>query len=269
MFADYNHSVARRAIADFQQRVGGGKEGFDEELRAFVLRLYRRAAGESATYFLDKTPRYHLIASDILDLFPSSRAVILWRNPLAIMASMIETWGNSEWNLYRYNVDFYRGLPALVDLAADERSNVFSVRYEDLVTRQEETLKQLCDHLDVAYEELDMRPPSLNGVVGDPSQDQYDSISAASLEKWRAVLTNPLRKRRARSYLNWLGSERLRIMGYSYEDLTRVINDSPLTLEYLGGDLIGALKSVVWPFGEYEIYKHKLQSSNDSMIHHG
>ena len=109
VFADYGHSVAQRAISDFRSRMEGGEEGFDDEVRRFVLRLYKRAAGSDATYFLDKTPRYHLIASDILDLFSSARAVILWRNPLAIMASIIRTWGNGRWNLYRYNVDFYRG----------------------------------------------------------------------------------------------------------------------------------------------------------------
>ena len=269
VFADYGHATARRAIADFRSRLEGGEGGFDDELRRFVLRIYRRAAGSNATYFLDKTPRYHLIASEIIDLLPSARVVILWRNPLAIMASIIQTWGKGKWNLYRYNVDFYRGLPLLVDLARQDQANVISIRYEDLVTRQKETLKRVCDHLDLNLDELDVSPPTLDGVVGDPTQTQYDSISSASLDKWKTVLANPLRKRSACAYLDWLGTDRLGIMGYAYDDLVDAINKTPLTLQYMGRDVIGFIKGVVWPFGEYEMYKHKLESSSDSLVHHG
>ena len=146
---------------------------------------------------------------------------------------------------------------------------MLTVRYEDLVTRQGETLEQVCDHLDLKPGELDVSPPTLDGVVGDPSQARYDSISSASLDKWKTVLSNPLRKQRARAYLDWLGAERLDKMGYVYDDLIQSINAVPVTSEYICGDTLSLVKGFLWSFGEYEIYKEKIRSSGNSLIHHG
>jgi hypothetical protein len=268
-YADYDHGWARRAIAEFRERVSDTGDGFDDELRTFVLRLYRRAAGTDATFFLDKTPRYHLIASEILDLFPGARALILWRNPLSIMASLIETWGGGHWNLYRYNVDLYRGLPQLVDLARQNRTNVLSVRYEELVTNEREILASICDHFGIQEDRLDWSIPAIGGSVGDPNQGTYGHISKESINKWKSVISNPCRKIMAKKYLKWLGKERLSVMGYRYDILVKGIKSVPTTKKYIFSDIIEILKGMVWTFGEYKIYKEKLKLDKDISIHHG
>jgi hypothetical protein len=223
---------------------------------------------EKAKFFLDKTPRYHLIAQKIVDLFVDARVLILWRNPLSIMASIIETWGESRWNLHRYKVDFYRGLPHLVDLASEGRDNILSLRYEDLVAKKMETLDAICSHLEIESQGLRETLPTIKGKVGDPNQDKYESISLASINKWRKVLTNPYRKTKARNYLQWVGEDRLSRMGYSYDRLVDDLEATPVTSQYLLGDMIESVKGVVWSIGEYQLHKDKFRSDREAIIHH-
>jgi hypothetical protein len=56
--------------------------------------------------------------------------------------------------------------------------------------------------------------------LGDPTgARRYSTISAEPVEKWRATLANPYRKRWCRGYLRWVGAERLAVMGYDLEEL--------------------------------------------------
>ncbi len=105
--AEYGHRTAVRAIADFSDSLPGGRDDYLAEVRRSVTALYEQAAGEAA-WFLDKTPRYHLVVDEIMALFPDARFVFLWRNPLAVAASMIESFGRGHWNLDRYDVDLQR-----------------------------------------------------------------------------------------------------------------------------------------------------------------
>jgi len=269
MYADYDHGWARRAIAEFRERVADTGDEFDDELRTFVLRLYRRAAGREASFFLDKTPRYHLIASEILDLFPDARALILWRNPLSIIASIIETWGKGRWNLYRYKVDLYRGLPRLIDLARQDRTNVLSVQYEEIVKNKQETLEVICDHLGVDKDGLNESIPTINGRIGDPNQGMYDGqISKRSLKKWRKTISNIYRKKRVKKYLKWVGKERLSTMGYGYDRLIDDLRSNTTTYNHLLDDIVDSVKGSIWTIGEYKIYRDKVESNRETILHH-
>ena len=130
--AEYGHRTAARAIADFGDSLPGGRDAYLAEVRRSVLALYEQAAGDAA-WFLDKTPRYHLVVDEIMALFPDARFVFLWRNPLAVAASMIESFGHGHWNLKRYDVDLHGGLERLV--SAHERGDprTVAVRFEDVV----------------------------------------------------------------------------------------------------------------------------------------
>jgi hypothetical protein len=265
-YADYGHQLARQAISDFRSRVNGGTDGFDEELRAFVHRLYHRAADTEASYFLDKTPRYHLLAPDLMDLFPNAKIIILWRNPLAIIASMIETWGEGRWNVYRYRVDLYQGLPNLVDLARQTNESVDAVRFEDLVTDTDNPWERLGDHLGIDVGDLERTPPVLEGKMGDPNQRQYEEVSSSPVDKWKTTLRNPLRKAWVRRYLQWLGEERLDVMGYSLDDLQAELEALPLSADRIGGDLMGMGLGLLQPVIEHYILKDKLNKSRWTQV---
>ena len=66
-----------------------------DEVRRSALALYDRPPA-TRRWFLDKTPRYHLVVDEIMELFPDARFVFLWRNPLAVAASIIESFGRGH-----------------------------------------------------------------------------------------------------------------------------------------------------------------------------
>jgi len=269
-YADYGHKLARRAIGDFQKNIKGGEEGFNEELRQFVIGLYERASDDDASYFLDKTPRYHIVAPEIMKLFPDAKAIILWRNPLSVIASMIETWGDGRWNLYRYRIDLYHGLPRLIELAQRSHEAVITVRYEDLVGEGSDSWTRICDYLDIGIDSLKRSPPLLEGRMGDPEQDRYDEVSTKPIDKWKRTMRNPLRKLWVRSYVQWLGTERLSVMGYGYDELMGALNEVPTSSTHLASDLVGIGKGLMQPILEHYILRDKVSESRwiDLLAHY-
>jgi hypothetical protein len=224
--AEYGHRTAARAICDFADSLPGGRDDYLAEVRRSALALYERAAGDAA-WFLDKTPRYHLVVDEIGALFPDARFVFLWRNPLAVAASMIESFGRGRWNLDRYEVDLHGGLDRLV--AAHERRDprAVAVRFEDIVadpaggTRPVFELLGL-DPADAAAAAFG--DTSLSGRMGDRTGTAaYTEISGEPVDRWRATMANPLRKRWCATYLRAVGPERLAAMGYDFDELTREV----------------------------------------------
>ena len=90
--AEYTQPIAARAIAEFLRSLPNGERDYREALHDFVIDLYTRASSEGATYFLDKTPRYHYIVDDLLETFP--------------MRSSSSSGGTrSRWSPHRRDVD--------------------------------------------------------------------------------------------------------------------------------------------------------------------
>jgi hypothetical protein len=220
--AEYTQPIAARAIAEFVQTLPGRDRDYREALHDFAIDLYTRAAGADVRYFLDKTPRYHYVVEDLFEVFPDAKTIFLWRNPLAVVASIVQTWSKGRWNVDRWQGDL-RGIASLVDAYTAHRDTTIALRYEDLVGDPAGSWPTVFDHLGLPFDGAlltrfsDVR---LEGNMGDPTGvHRYSEISAEPLEKWRATLANPYRKRWCRAYLRWIGPERLAVMGYELDDL--------------------------------------------------
>ena len=88
--AEYGHRTAVRAIARLLRRAARRPRalpGGDARVRCSAC---TEAAGDGERYFLDKTPRYHLVVDEIMELFPDAKFIFLWRHPLAMAASVID-----------------------------------------------------------------------------------------------------------------------------------------------------------------------------------
>ena len=223
IYTEYAQCIGSIAINEFMQELPESRADYQAALREFTLRLYRGAAGVDATHFVDKTPRYHLIASDILDIFPDAKCILLWRNPLAIAASMLNTWGAGRWNLYRYNVDLYKGLLNLISLAQHRPDRLLQIKYEDMTSAPEGAWPKIFAHLGLTFDTSFLetyQSVSFSGRMGDPTGGtKFDRISAASIDSWPATFNNPLRRRWAYRYLDWIGEDRLEAMGYRRAEL--------------------------------------------------
>lgn len=240
--ADYGHRWMVKGLRDFCAELPNGEADYWSEIRETVLRLYTKAAGPDATYFLDKTPPYHHVASEVIELFPDAKFVFLWRNPLAVIASTIETWSGGRWNLDTYRSALETGLKLLVDAYSKHRDRVVSVRYEDLVAEPERELGRVFDYLQLEYDAsvlsrfADVVFP---GRLGDPTGvHRYKRVSTESLERWRQTLRNPLRKWWARRYLREVGRKRLAVIGYDVDELLAELDAVPSSPRLLASDSV-------------------------------
>jgi Sulfotransferase family len=245
--AEYVHPLLVTAIEDFCVTLPEGGEDYLNEIRDFALRLYREAAGEEATHFLDKSPPYCLVAEEIIRLFPEAKFVFLWRNMLSVTASMIETWG--PWRPNFMSSDLFLGLPRQIAAYEANRERSHAVRFEDLVGGKEEAWRGLMDYLEIPFEPASLTSfaeVELVGRMGDPTgRRRYSALSAEPQGKWKRTLANPLRRAWCRRYLRYLGAERLALMGYDLEEMLGELDAQPPAAEHLLGDLRRLAKDVV------------------------
>lgn len=262
VYAEYNHASAASAVEDFYGALPGGRQDYVEELRELALRLYRKATPNGERYFLDKTPRYHLICDEVVGAFPDGKHVFLWRNPLAVISSIIETWGDGRWNLYRHKVDLFDGMEELVAAYRRHGGVAHAVRYEDLLTNPAPTWEGIFRYLDLSFDASLLESfggTRLNGRKGDPTgTKKYGGISREPLDRWRLVLANPLRKAWCRRYLRWLGRERLAVMGYDLDDLLRELASLPNSYRHVASDAWRGSYGLGYDLLEPKIFRQKL-----------
>jgi len=267
IYARYYHTQVVQAVDDFVSQLPRGQKDYDEALRDFALDLYSRAASEDSTYFLDKTPRYHVVSDRIIELFPDGKFIFLWRNPLSIIASMIETWGEGKWNLYRLKVDLFLGLEQLVQTYEKYEGKVWSIRYEDLVAG-ESSWEELFRYLDLRYDRSLLSSFSrveLGGRYGDQTGvKEYDEISSDPLTKWTKTLRNPVRKWWVRRYLKWIGARRLDLMGYDLEGLLGELDEVQVSFQYAMSDLGRMAIGGIRPWIEPRLFMDKLRYFPDA-----
>jgi hypothetical protein len=244
--AEYVHPLLVTAIEDFADSLPAGDDDYVEELRTFALRLYEKAAGNGEAYFLDKSPPYCLIAEEIIRLFPEGKFVFLWRNPLSVIASLIDTWG--PWKPTFMSSDLFIGLPRLAAAYEAHRPEVHAARFEDLSAGDEAAWRSLMGYLGLEFDPralTDFAKVELPGRMGDPTgRKRYSALSSEPGQKWRGTLASPLRREWCRRYLRFLGAERLALMGYDLDGLLADLDSLPRTTELLGTDLWEAAKDV-------------------------
>jgi Sulfotransferase family len=242
LYAEYGHRVAIKAVEDICEALPGGPADYLGEIRDLALRLYARLAGPNARYFVDKTPRYHVLASQIMRMFDDAHFVFLWRNPLAVISSIVETWGHGAWNLYEFEFDLFDGLASLTAACLDAGNRALSIRYEDLVGEASDARERLFAHLELGFDDSrtgTFKTVTLAGRMGDHTgSGRYFALSQEPMDKWKATLASPVRKAWCRRYLRWIGRPRLRTMGYDIDELLRELDSIPTRLTTVPSDLL-------------------------------
>ncbi len=221
--SEYGHSFAAKAIHDFCKGFPNGRSDYLQEMRSFVLKLYGKNSKSDAKYFLDKTPRYYFIINEIIELFPDSKFIFLWRNPLAVVASFINTWGKEKWNPMLWKLDLHDGVNNLLNGYLKNNSHVHALQYEKLIQFPSDEIIKICNYLEIEYtDEMinSFNGISLDGRMGDKTGiKKYNSLSSDSLHNWKKIFNNPIRRRWAKKYLINLGQKNLDIMGYNSSEL--------------------------------------------------
>lgn len=224
--AEYDAGLARIALLQFLKDSGVSLDEYRGTLAEQLLFLYgRNAAKQGKKYFLDKTPRYYHIATELLDVFPNARFVVLFRNPMAVLNSIVDTWVHDDWarlNIYRHDLVTAPGM--LVDFCEKARGRCIRVGYEDLAGDPEGTLIKLCDYLGVTFSEkllsYDKDLPARWRLGDKTGAHNRDAADAASIDKWATGISDPKKRYLFSSYLQQLGAGLVEKMGYDYQELS-------------------------------------------------
>ncbi|MEM8705348.1 MAG: sulfotransferase [Actinomycetota bacterium] len=260
-----NQQYTAQAIQDFYASTGDAEAARRSTVHAAAMAAYANAS-EGGRYFLDKTPKYCLIAEEILQTFPEAPVILLWRNPLAIAASIMTTWGTEggRWNLHHFGIDLYEGLPHLIDVAQRYPERVRSIRYEDLVVDQEGGIQQMFDHLGLDAAAADVSAYAkveLPGRIQDPNVAKagFDKVRSDRVDRWVEVMSNPRRRRWCRKYLDFLGDERLEFMGYDRQDLLDQLHAGSRSTSYLANDLYWTVAAPIYRTFELGVMKSRVR----------
>ncbi|MGB5261650.1 MAG: sulfotransferase [Gammaproteobacteria bacterium] len=267
VFAEYSHRRSSQALEDLLARLPQGKQDYLACLGKAMTELYAQLSDEGARYFLDKTPRYALIADDVINMFGDGKFIFLWRNPLSVVSSMIETWGGGKWNIYIFKVDLFDGLARLIDVYQKNSETTLAVQYEVLLQAPEQELERVMHYLGLepAPGMLDALPETrLSGNMGDPTGvEEYQAVSTRPIEKWKSTINNPLRRSWCRRYLRWIGRDRLAVMGYDMNELLAELNATRTDWLSLFGDLPRFAGGVIYCLFDVRIIRQKLAGLAD------
>ncbi len=227
--AAYDHTLGRQALEDFCSTLPDGREACLRAVRAMGLELYNSAlAGTGKSRFLDKTPRYYFILPELAEVFPRASLVLLFRNPLAVLSSILDSWLSwGKWweneAIAQYRYDLLEAPRRLVEGREALGKKAVILHYEELVSRPEEVTRGLCDRLGLPFQHEMLAyggKPKPAGRFGDTTGiGKHDQPVAQYVKKWVGRFADPRKRHLGRAYLSLLGPNLLERMGYSFVEL--------------------------------------------------
>lgn len=200
--APFDHLQAADAAREFVRDLPRGEHDYLDALRAYTDVMYGRmlaAAPGGERYFLDKTPANALCLDFLGKLYPRAKYVVLTRHPAAIFASFAESFFDGDYaDAAAFNPVISRYVPAMARFLRQTEVPTCHVRYEELVTAPEETLRRISDYLEIPFdpEALQYKRKEVASGLGDPvGVNKHDRPVATSKDTWGAELAaNPARR---------------------------------------------------------------------------
>lgn len=222
--SEYSSLTATTGINDFINNLPNKREDYKESQRKFITELYTKQCKKGEKYFLDKTPRYYLIIDEIVELFPGAKFIFLFRNPIHVYASIVNTWGKGRFkNIISTYDDLIKGTKELSKGYTKHKSISYAVNYEDFIINTESKLDEILDYLEINQGEKllnDFKNQDTKGRLGDPTGvKKYKTVSDKSLYSWKTVFNSIVRKKFAISLLKKLNNDDLLVQGYNRQDI--------------------------------------------------
>lgn len=182
------------------------------EVLRVLLDTYAERSGAPA--WGEKTPDHLRFVPEMARQFPEAVFIAIIRDPRDVCLSLRSMpWSRSTlpeqawtWRTYAALVDRYR---------TDYEDRFFALRYEDLVTDPEATLRDVCAFLETPFHEAMLRPQEREDQPFDPDREPWKGksnrqIDPSNREKWRTQMPEA-----ERVIVEWIVGRSLSANGYA------------------------------------------------------
>ncbi len=264
--AVYSHHTAANAINDFISNSSLGEETFRTAVTTYANCMYEGAA-TGRSYFLDKTPRYYLMLPMLAEFFPDARIIQLTRNPIAVLASICQTFYKGRFMWPDYWIDWDEGHACMAEAIKTPDANQRIVRYEDLVMNPAEQICDLCDWLEITYSDDMVYNYNINalfGRMGDLKCGRLRTgVITSTLNKWQQYLCTPFRHTIVRKMLDRISNARLNAFGYPRAMLDSMLEEAPVKNDF---DLNGRIEFMLGHLAyilDYRYWQARYRSARD------
>jgi hypothetical protein len=218
-------------VTEFLESVPEGRSLYLEGISTLMSKIYNAALEPGKAMFLDKTPRYYLIIPILAEMFPRARFILLFRNPLAVLASMHKAWSGG---MGLYNASLRRDLTDAPRLLIEAKKSLgdraFSICYETMTDNTDKELRSLCDWLCIPYQENMLEYGKQNKKrwkLGDQtSVYDHDRPVTLSHDKWTEFVHSAQNWKYADNYLDYLGPTIVQELGYSFSELREKLDSN-------------------------------------------
>lgn len=223
--AEYAARAAFRGVQDFVGTLEAGERVYLDALREMALHLYGAACEQAnKPFFLDKTPRYYFIIPELARIFAEAHLVILLRNPLSVLASILDTWVKGDWSrLGRFRHDLLDAPELLLHGIRLLQDRAIVIHYETLVSEPRQVISSLCAQIGLGFHEPMLEygeTPEPPGRHGDPTGvSRHSRPVTTSIDRWLKLGESRQTRHLAEKYLSVLGAELLEGLGYEHSSL--------------------------------------------------
>ncbi len=227
----FNSFLAKQALNEFFSCNNITHDFHKKQIGTFLNSFYEKAIeNQQKKFFLDKTPRYYYIVEELIKIFPNAKFIFLFRNPAAVLNSIINTWIKEDESLILNFMDDLLLAPSnMVRSLVRYPTKIFTLKYENLVCNPKDTLTPLYNFLNLEgdivtnYTLLDTQ-----STFGDPiGIKKHSKPSAVSIDNWRNELSSSNFIGFASSYIKSIGKETLQLMGYDFDKTLNYLENVP------------------------------------------
>ncbi len=197
-----NFESCLHEIADFPQFRGVEIDELRHDIQAqgavdfadLTALIYRRiAALNGKSRWGDKTPAYTRFVLNLATMFPAAQFIHVVRDPRAVAVSWLPTnWGpNTYWHAGQWWAAVV-GL-ATVDMEILEPWRACTIRFEDVVREPEQTMRGVCDFLDLDWDPQVLNTKARDQVKLPSKQDEKlhqktrEDLDPKRADSWRKV----------------------------------------------------------------------------------
>lgn len=208
---------------------------YHQAARSFAKEVYGSLLEQNrAHYLIDKSPRYYICLEFLDVLFPGSKRIGLFRNPLAVAASykkvnqhtgehfsLVHDLNKSEPSMKI--VDLTIGLFRYYHYFKSANEQTYILKYEDIARNPAEELRNICRFTGIPYQAgMEKYGSPVNEAkadlfysmgVGDPFLLQHKEAHADSIDIWKKQLT----REEIDAYCRVLGAGIFTALGYKEE----------------------------------------------------